>query len=231
MIFRYDNIILFNMKKYNIRGGVYGGEIVIGKISETFRNYWYSRSDSELQSYLFSADWEYEGGEKGPVMYEGENLYWHEIDDILHFNGSHSDGPIYVMDEETGDETKLDVVESEWSREGGYVITEEPDWESLPKGLTKDDFQPVLACMSHEKGWMNNWVLELDGQFDSNKLTIGVLETEFGEFIEKMYYDGKELEDTGYDSTTGKGFSVILGWFVEKWHEPLENVISEDKLI
>ena len=213
--------------KYNIRGSAYGGELVIGKISESFRNYWYSRSDSELENYLFSADWEHEDGEKGPVMYEGENMYWHDIDDILHHYGSHADGPIFVIDEETEDQIKLDNVESEWSREGGYICTEEPDWKSLPKGLTREDFQPVLACMSHEKGWLNNWELELDGEFEADKLTIGILETEFGDFIEKMFYDGVELEDTGCDWSDGKGFSVMIGWFIEKWHEPLKDMKVE----
>ncbi len=40
--------------------------------------------------------------------------------------------------------------------------------------------------------------------------------------IEKLYYNGKELEDDGGGSTNGKGFTVKLGWFNTKWTDSLD---------
>ena len=40
--------------------------------------------------------------------------------------------------------------------------------------------------MSQEKGWINTWTLELEEgeEFDEKKLSAGILETNFGEFVE-----------------------------------------------
>jgi hypothetical protein len=209
-------------KVYNIRGSRYGGEVTIGKVSQEFCDYWKNMEQEELESYIIDG-WEDNEDASIPSMIDGEDRYWHDLDDILHFYGSHADAPLTLIDTDTEEEREVEH-QFLWGREGGFFDTEEPDWDNLHKDMSKEDFVPVIACISQEKGWLTTWVLELEEgeEFDEKKLSAGILETNFGEFIEKLYYDGKELEDEGCGSSDGKGFIVNLGWFNTKWVDSLE---------
>ena len=209
-------------KVYNIRGYRYGGEITIGRVTEEFYNYWADSDEEEFTNYILDA-WEDNEDEGIPEMTENGDHYWHDIDDILHFYGSHASSTVTLIDTDTDEEREVEH-QFLWGREGGFFDEEEPDWDNLHQDISKEDYVPVVACMSEEKGGLATWVLELDEgeEFDEKKLSAGILETNFGEFIEKLYYDGKELEDDGGGSTNGKGFTVKLGWFNTKWIDSLE---------
>ena len=49
---------------------------------------------------------------------------------------------------------------------------------------------------------------------------MGIVETNVGEFIDKVYYDKVEL-DAEYDQndTTGKSYHAEVGWLNKKWHD------------
>jgi len=209
-------------KVYHIRGHQYGGEVTIGKVSQAFCHYWKDRDEEELQEYIVDG-WEDNENEDIPEMTENGDHYWHDLDDILHFYGSYADSTLTLIDTDTEEEQKIEQ-QFLWGREGGFFDEEEPDWDNLYAELTEEDFVPVIACMSEEKGWLTTWVLELEEgeEFDEKKLAAGILETNFGEFVEKLYYDGKELEDDGGGSTNGKDFTVRLGWFNTKWVDNLD---------
>ena len=56
--------------------------------------------------------------------------------------------------------------------------------------------------------------------FDVQKLQTKYVETDFGCFVEKVTYDGKELElDFDDYSVQNKGFDAKVGWVNPKWHE------------
>jgi len=209
-------------KVYNIRGYRYGGEITIGKVTEEFYNYWAGSDEEEFTNYILDA-WEDNEDENIPEMTENGDHYWHDIDDILHFYGSHASSTVTLIDTDTDEEKEVEH-QFLWGREGGFFDEEEPDWDNLHQDINQEDYVPVVACMSEEKGGLATWVLELEEgeEFDEKKLSAGILETNFGEFVEKLYYDGKELEDDGGGSTNGKGFTVKLGWFNTKWTDSLE---------
>ena len=209
-------------KVYNIRGYRYGGEITIGQVTEEFYNYWAGSDEEEFTNYILDA-WEDNEDEDIPEMTENGDHYWHDIDDILHFYGSHASSTVTLIDTETGEEEEVEH-QFLWGREGGFFDEEEPDWDNLHQDINQEDYVPVVACMSEEKGGLATWVLELEEgeEFDEKKLSAGILETNFGEFIEKLYYNGKELEDDGGGSTNGKGFTVKLGWFNTKWVDSLD---------
>ncbi len=209
-------------KVYHFRGHRYGGEITIGQVTEEFYNYWAQLDEDDFSEYILQG-WDDNEDENIPQMTKDGDEYWHDLDDILHFSGSFATSNLTLTDTDTDEEKEVEH-QFLWSREGGFFDEEEPDWDNLYDGLTKDDYVPVVACMSEEKGWLTNWVLELDEgeEFDEKKLSAGILETNFGEFVEKLYYDGEELEDDGVESSTGKGFTVKLGWFNTKWVDNLE---------
>jgi hypothetical protein len=209
-------------KVYQIIGNRYGGEVTIGRVSQEFCHYWKNKDQEELESYILD-EWEDNEDESIPNMIDSEDKYWHDLDDILHFYGSYAEGPLTLIDTDTEEEKEVEY-QFLWGREGGFFETEEPDWDNLYAELTEEDYVPVIACMSQEKGLLNSWILELEEgeEFDEKKLSAGILETNFGEFVEKLYYDGEELEDDGGGSTNGKGFIVNLGWFNTKWVDSLE---------
>lgn len=209
-------------KVYNIRGHHYGGEVTIGQVTQEFYDYWVETDEDTFSEYILG-EWEDTEDEDIPEMTSAGNQYWHDLDDILHFYGSYANSHLTLIDTDTEEEKEISH-QFLWSREGGFFDEEEPDWDNLYKDLTKEDYVPVVACMSEEKGWTSTWVLELeeDEEFDEKKLSAGILETNFGEFVEKLYYDGKVLEEDDGGSTNGKGFTVRLGWFNTKWVDTLE---------
>ena len=106
-----------------------------------------------------------------------------------------------------------------YSREGGYfrsdheVVCEEDD--------EGNNYVPVLAFMSSEKGTFGVWYVETDGEdFDPYKLGVGVVETNLAEMVDRVYYDKVELDtDYDYNDTTGKSYHAEVGWLNKKWQD------------
>ena len=116
-------------KVYTIVGNRYGGEITIGKVSQEFCDYWKNMDQEELESYIIDG-WEDNEDDSIPNMIDGEDKYWHDLDDILHFYGSHAEGNLTLIDTDTEEEKEVDY-QFLWGREGGFFDTEEPDWDNL----------------------------------------------------------------------------------------------------
>jgi hypothetical protein len=113
-----------------------------------------------------------------------------------------------------------------YGREGGYFGTEEPD-------EVTEELVPVLAFMSSEKGTFGVWFIEQDDDFDPYKLGFGVVETNLGEFVDRVYYDKVELDaEYDYNDTTGKSYHAEVGWLNKKWHDPFDKYdeLDEDYL-
>ena len=107
-----------------------------------------------------------------------------------------------------------------YGREGGYFGQEAPDM-ICQEDSEGNMYVPVLAFHSCEKGTFANYFVETDGEdFDRYKLGMGIVETNLGEFIDKVYYDKVELDaDYDYNDTTGKSYHAEVGWLNKKWHD------------
>ena len=227
-------------RRYRVEGGRYGGELVIGKVSNEFVTKVISQDESELVDTVLSFDdWtqeidentEHEDPEQIP--YPVENYYMWECDDIEHLNGPYADGGFTVYEVPANGEDDYDYDNEVWqgeaiymySREGGY-FTNEP-----PKEM--EDNVPVLAFMSSEKGTFGVWFIDTDEDFDPYKLGVGVVETNLAEMVDRMYYDKVELDtDYDYNDTTGKSYHAEVGWLNTKWHDPFSKYddLDEDYL-
>ena len=227
-------------RRYRVEGGRYGGELVIGKVSNEFVTKVISQDESELVDTVLSFDdWtqeidentEHEDPEQIPCPVE--NYYMWECDDIEHLNGPYADGGFTVYEVPANGEDDYDYDNEVWqgeaiymySREGGY-FTNEP-----PKEM-KDNV-PVLAFMSSEKGTFGVWFIDTDEDFDPYKLGVGVVETNLAEMVDRMYYDKVELDtDYDYNDTTGKSYHAEVGWLNTKWHDPFTKYeeLDEDYL-
>ena len=170
-----------------------------------------------------------------------EDYYMWECDDIEHINSAYGDSELTVFEVPADGENDYDY-ENEigsfsaihmYGREGGYFSNEEPNV------VNEDDdegnhYVPVLAFHSCEKGTFASYFVETDGEdFDQYKLGMGIVETNLGEFIDRVYYNKVEL-DAEYEQndSTGKSYHAEVGWLNKKWHDSDDkyNELDEDYL-
>ena len=216
---------------FRIEAGRYGGETVIGEVDDSFVEAMIDADQEELIEHCTSAD---EEDFEGPIPCEG--YYMWECDEIEHLNSAYADSG-FIVTEVTNEDNKFDYSETEtdfepvsclYSREA-YTQNSEPDWDDIDK--EKDDYIPVLNFHSSEKGNFGCWFVETEGEpFDKYKFTYGIVETNMGEFIDRVYYDGKELDcEYDYADSIGKAYYAEVGWFNRRWHDSFDKY-DEDQL-
>lgn len=228
-------------RRFRIDSGYYGGELVIGEVANEFVAKTIGMDEGELVDTVLSFDdWsgnddldenaEHDDPEQIPAP--REDYYMWECDDIEHINSAYGDSELTVFEVPADGENDYDY-ENEvgsfsaihmYEREGGYFSNEEPNV------VNEDDdegnhYVPVLAFHSCEKGTFASYFVETDGEdFDQYKLGMGIVETNLGEFIDRVYYNKVEL-DAEYEQndSTGKSYHAEVGWLNKKWHD------SDDK--
>ena len=143
---------------------------------------------------------------------------WYDDADLEHVYGMYSDSDftVYeVVNNETLENSVSVEVNSFMSRE---AYTTDSDSGSVP----------VLIFHGAEKGVFGSWEVEVE-EFDPNKLVASIIETDFGEIVQDVYYDGKKLEyDGDCVDTTGKGYSAKVGWINPEWHEKKSTFDNEE---
>ena len=197
----------------------YGGEIVVGTVSQEFVDYWQNSDES-----LVEAMWNYDDAvEEGapPLGTEPDaSQEWHDQDDIEHYNNCSEESCLWVCEvdadgEEIGEDTRFDEFgENVYNREGGMV------YESIPTDYGQDDkWIPVVTMYSVEKGGFWDATVETDGEdFDPEKIHFGVIENNMDCLIESVYYGKEELE-LGFDwcDTRGKDSIAEVGYINETY--------------
>ena len=185
-----------------------GAELKIGTVSVEFVKYWQER-DGLIEHLESIADGEEEDA-NSPPMRDGKNFSWYECDDIEGILSPYEPTVNGFKVEEItakGDviiEKQLTDVVPVYSRER-YVNPINMDDENSDRDVS------VLIFLSGERG-CDNWLVETDGEdFNPKKLAYGALETYFGEFVDAVFYDKKELEleiESGTESTAHRDASV-----------------------
>lgn len=235
-------------RRFRIEGGRYGGEAVLGEVNPNFVRYYVDQEENELvEAVLNTDDWTNDDDDRPldelvdpntpptPHKKPGDDYYMWENDEYEHINNAYADGEFFVYEVPTDGSDDWDyekeVYEGEgqyvYSREGAYLASDEPTKDESP-----EDYIPTLLFHSSEKGSFPCWFLETEGEdFDQYKLGFGQVETDVGEFIDRVYYDKVELEDN-YDNAegTGKGYYAVVGWLNKKWHDSYAkyNKLEED---
>ena len=185
-----------------------GAELKIGTVSVEFVKYWQKRDG--LIKHLGSIADGKEGDTNSPPMRDGKNFPWNECDDIEGILSPYEPTVNGFKVEEItakGDviiEKQLTDVVPVYSRER-YVNPINMDDENSDRDVS------VLTFLSGERG-CDNWFVETDGEdFNPKKLASGALETYFGEFVDAVFYDKKELEleiESGTEGTMNREASV-----------------------
>lgn len=225
-------------RRFRIETGRYGGEIVCGTVSKEFVQYWKDKEESQLSDHLYNLTWgdsEYVDSDSPPTPHEE----WSEINDICQTYGAYSDGGFYIT--EISNEDHWDDIGEEIFADGHllyqrvgvpFMFAEIEDAAYLEWG--EDDLHPILIFHPVEKGRLNAWIFETDGEdFNPLKLVFSTADTPLATVIENVWYDQKLLEATGdCDTVGGKGNYVQVGWIhkplVEDWEDPASLDLSAE---
>ena len=218
-------------RRYRVDASNYGGELVVGIVGEQFVKDTCNLDETDLVDAVLSFDDfsqpdEPDDALKDPekeiaIPYENYNMW--EADDLEHINSSYADGK-FTVTEVTGVEdhdwnensVELDP-EVLYSREGAYLSKTIDD--------DVDNWKPVLMFHSAEKGNFACWFIDTDKEFDPKKLVVGEVETEMGSFVDRVFYDKKELDpEYDYNDTMGKGYYAMSGWLNIKWRDSYTQV-------
>jgi hypothetical protein len=189
----------FTPREIEISLGGYGGEIVIGRISEAAYDYWQDRDD--LDEYVYDWDNEMEVPADAHFCTDGA---WHDVDDICHENGCEASDAclLQVTDVETNDviwENSLDL---------DSLASKGVDTSNHSHVRPEED-EPDGTCIflgqSIEKGLFFSGKVRITEPFDPSKLAISWTDCDGWRLISGVEYDGEEVY--GYDaySTNGKG--------------------------
>lgn len=231
--------------RYRIEGSRYGGELVVGEINPNFARHYQDHECSELVDVVLDADdWHNHSDSDEPQdalldpntppspSLDGEPGFnmW-ENDDLEHLNGPYADGgfTVYEVPADSTDDWdyEKEVYDGEailvYGREGAYFSREEPTENA-------EEYIPVLAFHSSEKGTFGVWFVDTDEPFDEFKLGYGICETNLCELVDNVYYDKQELDaDYDYNDTTGKSYDADIGWLNKKWRDPFDNYSEIDE--
>ena len=183
-----------------------GGELVIGTVSVEFVKYWKERNENGLIEHPESIADGKEGDANSPPMRDGKNFSWNECDNIEHilspYRPSAEDG--FKVEEITA---KGDAINEKQVTDVVSVYYRERYTSQINKDNENPDHDvSLLISLKGERGFdeANSWLVETDGEdFNPKKLAYGVLETNFGEFVDAVFYDKKELELDTESATEG----------------------------
>jgi hypothetical protein len=223
-----------NTVKIDISG--YGGEFVLGSITEEQHEYWTALGNEELEKYCWDA-FDYVEENRIPEdmdFLDGEG--WHECDNIEHCYGCDLDNAWIEIElpngktlsydtayairdnyEEAEDKAFDDIgkdycLEDEMIRESQEIYTNEGNNYCYDKGH-------YFTAYSSEKGGFIDSELELpEGhEFDERRLVFNTIDLDGNDFLNSISYimpDDKPDEPTELDSmggdTTGKGWECNL---------------------
>ena len=177
----------------------YGGEIVLGRISESAYDYWEGRDD--LSDFVY--DWDSEMDVPADARFCSDGA-WHDVDDICHQTGCEASDACWI--------TVTDLLE------GKDVFESNLDLDNLAdKGIDTSNHshyrpgedEPDGTCVflgqSFEKGTFFSGTIRITQPFDPKKLSISWVDCDGWRLIEGVQYDGEDVEGFDGYSTTGKG--------------------------
>ena len=159
---------------------------------------------------------EWQNEEELDLIEEVQDTFYEDAD-LEHGFGMYSDSTITVYEIKDGDEEEI-----EDDVEVSCLISREAYITDSDNGSV-----PVLIFHNSEKGTFCDWEVEAES-FDTKLLSASLVETDFGEFIEDLYYNGEKLElNNDCVDTRGKAIYAKVGWINPEWHEKKEKF--EDK--
>lgn len=182
--------------KFRIEVSGYGGEVVIGRVSQDAYAY---LEEHEIDLDEYASDWDNECAvpvESQPFP-PGE---WHDCDDVAHEYGPDTENT-FVTVTDSDNNVLLDNVDyPNLIRMGAKIDCDNVDTKDI---LESDEI--YFMGQSHEKGLFYSFEVETD-VFDVSKLTVSTTDVDGWELVTNISYNGEDLEDLGDMSTDNKGY-------------------------
>ena len=198
------DVLKFTPRTYKLYLWGYGGEYVMGTVERKIYDYFKERRLS-VMDYAWGNNEEYNIPEEFQPFPEGS---WYDCDDMAHISGVDRNCGTLQIDDENG----VTVYQKELEEINGYD-DDSPEW-SCDQEVWIDEKDPgtvVFIGTSSEKGTFFEAELPLTAPFDPTKLTLIYDEVDGNEIINRVEYDGVELENYGGD-TNGK--SSDFGFYI-----------------
>ena len=162
----------------------------------------------------FVNKWESE--EESDLIEEVQDTFYEDAD-LEHGFGMYSDSHLTAYEIKGGEDEEI-----ENEIEVSCLVSREAYITDSDNGSV-----PVLLFHGSEKGHFCSWRLEAES-FDSKLISASIVETDFGEFVQDLYYNGEKLEPNDeYVDTTGKGYHAKVGWMNPEWHEKREKFFEK----
>jgi hypothetical protein len=205
---------------YLIRVHGYGGELMVGTVTEPFAKYWEKRDSEEMLSHLRSYGEDDEIADSPDVTSKMRFAHPDELADVLHT-------ALVVVD------ATVHIQEIHRPTDGGMfpVLIGDPVIFKLPDGvkggvefdytvmtkrksaLKSSKVRPVLSSIYWEAGDFLTGVIQTDDYFDKARLGLGLVRTDHGTFVNTWTYDGKVVPVSYVeDGVKVKGTEIVLGW-------------------
>ena len=214
----------------------YGGELVLGEITEEQHEYWTTLGDDELETYCHDA-FDYVDENRIPEdmdFLDGEG--WHECDNIDHIYGCDLESAWISIDLPNGETVSYD---NAYAIANKYEEAEDNAFDDIGKDYRLDDEMireerecytsegdnycydkgHYFTAYASEKGQFIWTEFELpDGhEFDERRLVFNTIDLDGSDFLNSISYifpDDKPSEPTELDneggSTNGKGWECNL---------------------
>ena len=221
-----NNKTKMKKRRFRIKGGKYGGELTIGKISLEFYNYWKERDEYDLINFILNQQ---DFSESPPL-----NGEWYEVDDIEHIFGCYADSvfrvfeiPIDGSDNNRFDSDCLNIKPGRLYYREAYHdnnVAEDSTYFNNPDRYDENDYSPILIVHTEEKGDFGSWFVETDENgFNPKNLLVSTVETNFGVIIENVWYGKEKLKNDGMRSTDGQSTRAEVGSFNIAQHKEYDS--------
>lgn len=191
-------VLKFTPRTYKIQMWGYGGEKVMGTVDRKVYDYFKQRR-LDLSDYAWNSDYA-ENNNIPADMEPFPSGSWYECDSMAHVCGvARNAGTLQIADEngDTVYERSLDGISG-----GDY---DEPEWGGGEESWIDENPAGTVVFIgnSNEKGTFFEANIDLIQPFDITKLTLCYDEVDGEEIINRVEYNGEEIDNWGGD-TSGK---------------------------
>jgi len=171
------------VSKYYISIGRYGADFVYDVVSDEAFLFWSKEGPEAIQNYVFDNGFEERDADVAPPL---RLPRWHG-DDGQRYSGCFWSSDLQI-------EVRSLEGEKEWSV--GFDDLNDDPVRSNAEIYPDREEHAILACVPY-KGSLYAGEFETGGPFDPTLLKFDIVDVLGTEIVTRVYYDGKEIYDTG----------------------------------
>ena len=214
-------VLKFTPRTYKVQMWGYGGERVMGTVSQESYDYCLA-NQVDLQDIAWNSEAAEEMGLDADLLPFPPGS-WYECDNLAHCHGVAKDSGTLQIEDETGEtvaELNLEDLTGDPEDGSPEFVPGDEAWITMRPGSI------VFHGSSNEKGTFFEGEIELTAPFDITKLSLHYDEIDGEEIVTGVSYDGEDIDNWG-GSTDGK--SSDFSMFLVKENGDYERYSPEEK--